>query len=112
MALNAPTIFVLAPTVLQIKDRVTLGGVLIITGRGINESTPLGAGTFGVKENLAQLPVRHIFKRIRILVLSRNFDRASPTHRAEEHHAVWIRNFGAIDFDGVIVEPFVQRPGV
>jgi len=56
--------------------------------------------------------MRHIFERIKLRILSRNFDGASPAARAIKVVAVRIGHLSPIDLDGVIMKTFIQWPCV
>src|SRR5690606_36074508 len=111
-ALKTPTIFVLAPTVLQVQHGIASFEILIVPGWSIDERTASGVGAWRVKEDLSQLSVRDVLHGIEVLVVRRDFHATSPAIGTEEKHAVWVGNLGAIDIDGVVVEAFVQRPCV
>ena len=57
--------------------------------------------------NFAKLAVRHVFQRVEIPVLRRNFNRAAPAARAIKIFAVGVGNFRAINIDRVIMEALV-----
>src|SRR5215204_5273258 len=54
----------------------------------------------------------HVLERVKVLILRRHFYAAAPAIRPEKVSAIRIRDFGAVYFYGVIMEPFVQGPRV
>ncbi len=111
MALTAPAGFIFARAVLEIERGITLAALVIIRRR-VNEGVAIRIGGFGKIPELAKLAMRHIFERVKILVLGGDFNGAAPTSGAVKEVAVGIGNVCAIDVDGVIVKSFVERPGV
>src|SRR6185436_9106220 len=61
---------------------------------------------------LAKLAVRHVFERVEVTILGRNFHGTAPATGAVEIMAVRIGHLSSIDLDGVIMKPFVQWPRV
>ena len=110
VALAAPAGFVLAAAVLQIQHRITLGRVLLIIRRGVNEAAEHGVGALGMVERLPQLAMRHVLDGIEVLVLGGDFDAAAPPAAAVEVQAAGIRDSGSINHELVVVETFVLGP--
>ena len=112
MALDSPTVFVLAPTVLQIENGIMPFQLLVIARRSVDERATSGVGALREEQDFAKLTMRHILDGVEITIVGRHLDATAPSHGAEEVDTVGIRNFGPVDRQRVIVKPLVQRPCV
>ncbi len=79
MPLHAPTVFVFAPAVLEIEDRVSLVCLLFIIRRRVNKRTAVGVSTSGIEQNFADLTVRYILYGVKVAVVRRNFNGTPPS---------------------------------
>ena len=107
VTLDAPAVFVLAPPMLQIENWVACFLVAVVSRRSVNEGTAIRLGAFRVEKDFAKLSVRHILDSVKVLVLSRNFHAAAPTHGTKKVLAVGVGNFGSVNRDRVVVKAFV-----
>ena len=78
MTLVAPGCFILTPAMLKIEHRIAFLFILVVTWRGINKCPAGGVCAPDGKQNLLHFTVRHIFKCIEILVMSRYLYAAFP----------------------------------
>jgi len=107
VALRAPASFIFTHAVLEIEHRITLAGIFVIIRRSIDITVTDRAAGLRIVENLAQLAMRHVLKRIKVLVLGRNFDAAAPAAGTVEIQAAGVRHLGTIHNDLIVVETFV-----
>src|SRR5580765_7854036 len=90
VALAAPAGFVLAAAVLEVEYRVTFAGVLVVVRRRVNVDMARLVARLRKVIQLAKLAVRHVFERVEVTILGRNFHRTAPATGAVEIMAVRI----------------------
>ena len=106
--LIAPGCLVLAPTVLEVEDRVLLLVLLVLRGR-IDEGALDGAGALRGEENLLDLAVGHVIaESIEGSIVGGNFDAALPTAGTVVVVRTGVVEDATVDGDVVVVEAFVH----
>ncbi len=106
--LATPPGLVLARAVLQVEDRITIAGVLVVLGRRVDEAAARGASALREVQGLAELAVRDVLDGVEILILGRDLDAAAPAAGAEEELAAGVGHLGAVNVDPVVMEALVQ----
>ena len=109
MTLIAPSGLVLAPTVLQVQHRVTLGLILIVSGRSIDKRAADGIGALRREQDLLNVAVGNVLQGVEFLVVSGDLDAAFPTGRAVKVQRARIVERAPVDREVVIVKSLVQR---
>ncbi len=103
--LPRPARLVLAAAVLEVQDGIAHLGVVVVTGRGVDEgATPL-LGRLRVVPALPDLAVRNVLREIEVDPLLGDLDAAGVLARAVERVARRVVDLGAVDEHPIVVEP-------
>jgi fructose 1,6-bisphosphatase len=104
MPLRIPALFVFAPTVQQIQNRIARLPAVIVR-RGVDVAAAPLAGDLGIIPTLAHLAVRHVFGEVVVYIRRLgNFDPAVFPAGTEKCAASRVSHRDAIHDQRVIVE--------
>ena len=103
-ALIGPAGFIFAGAVLEIEDRVALGGGGVVVGRGVDEGAAPGFLNFGEVGLDTDGAVGHVLGGVEVAVGVGDVDGGEPFGDAEEGLGAGVVDGGAVDEDCVVVE--------
>ena len=111
VALVAPGGFILAPAVLQVQHRISLGRVLVVVRAACRQRRGVAVLVlFEGKRICCTRPWGTSFEGVEVLVVGGDFNAAFPTGRTVEVQGAGIVECPPINREMVVVEAFIQRP--
>ena len=109
MSLIAPCCLVLAPSVLQVKNRIFLFLVLAILRWSIDKGTACSLCALRPEQNLLNIAMRHILHCIEVLIVGWNLYTTLPACRTKVVHCSWVVDNAPVYVEVIIVETLILR---